>query len=384
MTRKTNYLILLVFLVGCIPSCNREPVEDSQDRQKKKASSNRIPSDSQKKLEVSQVTGAGKMRTASDPSRKSSSLWELRKYLPLAIGNSWTYRMTVDPDKTPLFGTIYRATYVHQGTYPSGYENIEDDRILWVENGYFSRSTTQTLKIVRSENNTFQVCIEGEHFGDGRYDLDENEQNIRWVLRESENGILVIEQIGGKRFDISVESTTPLAVFACESHLSGLEEISLYEETNLNSFLLSPLVNGLKETDFGGSINRNAKFIGRALGDIDNTDHFMQIFGHKDDFNIGQKDQLGWIVLLDKVMNKGHQKVAMQLSTAICEKAVSVPCGKFEEVCMNTFRFIGGRNFEVYKRVSLYAKGIGMIKEIQEDEKNNVLYTLELESFEVK
>ena len=96
---------------------------------------------------------------------------------------------------------------------------------------------------------------------------------------------------------------------------------------------------------------------------------------------------------------KDNESPAWIIGAKMYEGKITVPAGTFSNCLMNC-RMVHGKNlrdvlfegaspeyegdFGCFRTESFFAKNVGLVKEVQYDNKGKIAYTLELKSFEVK
>lgn len=301
--QKTNWMVFVVAII-IFTACSNP---DSNNKKN--------PSENKDQLEQN---GTGIIsQEEQDQGLTQSDI--MRRYFPLKVGNTWTYKRTLkDPEN------VY--TYTEKTTTEAGW-SIPKGMIYFTVGRPLMREKSGTSKETytitgKDEYNYFNVNLKGsKNYRDGRYYEDmfspqPIDPNIRWKYV----GEGIWELIDGYYGDAKTENQTWMAVLK--------PDITLSNPTKENED--PPWIVGA--TMYNGKITVPAGTFSDVLENV------TMVGGS----NIG-----------DVLTKNAPMKVTKE------------------------------DDFGCYMTKSYYAKGVGLVLEIQLNTKNNETYRLELESYKI-
>lgn len=264
--------------------------------------------------------------------QRVTSSEEIKRYFPLAVGNSWTYKRTVL--KSPV---LYSMKFM---------DSAKNEKL--VISSCFINSGTESYTIAsQEEDGVFRIEVKDENkedgvndIRDGRYFFQELKEVMWRQIKDKRGNILITEVRKGTEFDTDIVSSNIYGLFTPN------ETIEV-------------------RCDFGG------------------TSHLQALYNFDENFNLVEP-QLGWMIELPESEDKKDYTWKVRLSCEKYNNEVMVPAGHFKSCIKNSYESIGGKDFEKFTIVSYYARDVGLIKEVQYDSKGNPTYTLELLSYYVK
>lgn len=250
----------------------------------------------------------------------------MKSYFPLKVGNTWTYKRTIKNPEN-IFRYTEMKTTVSGWNIPQGMRYLQVGRaLLYEQKGESFESYTITGK---DENDWFYVDLKGmKSFRDGRY-IDEymNRQtvaNIRWRYM----GDGMIESMDGHYEDAKTENSTWMTILKPEIILSDPQE------------------NEQHEWSIGATWNDKEVIV--PAGRFSNTLKNVTMIGGSNVLEVMRSD------VPMKVNHKGDMP-----------------------------RMSDEDGFGCFVTKSYYAKGVGLVLEIQYDNNNQETYRMELVSFNV-
>ena len=84
---------------------------------------------------------------------------------------------------------------------------------------------------------------------------------------------------------------------------------------------------------------------------------------------------------------EGQEEMLERKRKVVCEyseEIIKVPAGRFTRCLRNVTTQIGGTEMKEFKKVSYFARNVGLVKETQYDSNGRETYTLELIDFHVE